>query len=61
VNCEGCAGTISQNKLVYVYLVQTVAGLLAVRTCEAWLFCQAFGMWDKGSHIHGTVFVKIVW
>lgn len=61
MNCEGCAETIIQSKLVSVYLVPTVGGLLVVCMDEALLSWQAFGMWDKGSHIHGTVFVKIVW
>jgi hypothetical protein len=54
VNCEECVETISQSKLIAVYLIPTVC------MGEALLSWQAFGMWNKGSHIHRTVFVKIV-
>jgi hypothetical protein len=58
VNCEGCAETISQSKLISVYLVPTVSGLPVVFMCEALLSWQAFVVCDKGSIIHGTVFVN---
>ena len=55
MDCEGHAETISQSKLVSVYLVPTVC------MSEALLSWQAFGMWITGKHIRGTVSVKIVW
>lgn len=61
MNCEGHAETVSQNKLVSMYLVPTLGGLPVVCMGEDLLSWQEFGMWNKGSHIHGMVFVKIVW
>jgi len=42
--------------LFLYYLVPKFGGLLGACTGESLLSWQAFGMWDKCSHILGTLF-----